>query len=247
MNAKLKLIVLFLLFVVYMNSLQAQFSLDFETGAVKTAYNDVRIPGKGGDFISLSDELEAGARVFGRIKAGYMLNERSELLLLIAPLRFTYKGSLTDEAMFQGTKFPAGEDIEAVYKFNSYRLSYRYYLKKNDRFSLGLGLTLKIRDALIGLESGQLQAEKTDFGFVPLINFFLHWKPMEKLGLLLDGDALAAPQGRAEDVLIALSYQINQRLFLKGGYRLLEGGAGNNTVYTFSMFHYGVIGFHLKF
>lgn len=247
MKTTIKGIVLFLIILVQLNGLQAQLSLDIETGIVTTAYNDVRIPGKGGDFISLSDELEAGARVFGRIKAGYMLNERSELLLLIAPLRFTYKGSLTDEAMFQGTKFPAGKDIEAVYKFNSYRLSYRYYLRNTDMFRLGLGLTLKIRDALIGLESGQLQAEKTDFGFVPLINFFLQWKPMEKIGFLLDGDALAAPQGRAEDVLVALSYHFNEDFYIKLGYRLLEGGADTNTVYTFSMFHYGVLGFVHRF
>jgi len=108
MNSKLKLLVLLLIVVCQANNLQAQFSLDFETGAVTTAYNDVRIPGKGGDFISLSKELQAGTRVFGRLKAGYMLNERSELLLLIAPLRFIYTGSLADKALFQGTIFPAG-------------------------------------------------------------------------------------------------------------------------------------------
>jgi hypothetical protein len=247
MNVKLKLLVLFLIVVGHANILQAQFSLDIETGPVKTAYNDVRIPGKGGDFISLSDELQAGTKIFGRLKAGYLLNERSELLLLIAPLRFIYTGSLADKTLFQGTNFLAGKAIEATYQFNSYRLSYRYYLQNSDRFRLGLGLTLKIRDALIGLESGQLQAEKTDFGFVPLINFFLQWKPTEKFGVLLDGDALAAPQGRAEDVIVALSYHLNDNLFVKAGYRLLEGGAANNTVYTFSMFHYGVVGFHLKF
>ncbi len=246
MNSKLKLLVLLLIVVCQANNLQAQFSLDFETGAVTTAYNDVRIPGKGGDFISLSKELQAGTRVFGRLKAGYMLNERSELLLLIAPLRFIYTGSLADKALFQGTIFPAGEAIKATYQFNSYRLSYRYYLRQDDQLKIGLGLTLKIRDALIGLESGQLQAEKTDFGFVPLVNFFLQWKPTQKFGVLLDGDALAAPQGRAEDVFIALSYHLNDKLFVKAGYRLLEGGAANNTVYTFSMFHYGVVGFHLK-
>jgi len=160
--------------------------------------------------------LQAGTKIFGRLKAGYLLNERSELLLLIAPLRFIYTGSLADKALFQGTIFPAREAIKATYQFNSYRLSYRYYLRKDDQLKIGLGLTLKIRDALIGLESGQLQAEKTDFGFVPLINFFLQWKPTQKFGVLLDGDALAAPQGRAEDVLIALSYHLNDNLFVKG-------------------------------
>jgi hypothetical protein len=46
----------------------------------------------------------------------------------------------------------------------------------------------------------------------------------EKFGLLLEGDAFAAPQGRAEDVLIACNrwYKIlDKRLLKRTGYRIL--------------------------
>jgi len=71
------------------------------------------------------------------------------------------------------------------------------------KFEFGLGFTAKIRDAKIALASAGLESEKTNVGFVPIINFRMLWKPDEKFGILLEGDALAAPQGRAEDVLIA--------------------------------------------
>ena len=60
----------------------------------------------------------------------------------------------------------------------------------------------------------------------------------EKFGLLFEGDALAAPQGRAEDVLLAATYKINRKIALKAGYRILEGGADNDEVYNFSLINY---------
>jgi hypothetical protein len=233
--------------VLCINQLKSQISVDAETGIVFTGLNHVRIPGDNGTFISFSGELDAGPKPFARLKAGYRISKRSEVLLLYAPLRFTYEGSVNRNLFFQGETYLANTPITASYKFNSYRATYRYYLIDRDDLTIGLGLTVKIRDALIGLEGGGLQSEKTDFGFVPLINFIVHWQPTERFGLLLDGDALAAPQGRAEDVLAAITYQATDNLLLKAGYRILEGGADNKTVYTFSLFHYGVVGVIFSF
>jgi hypothetical protein len=110
------------------------------------------------------------------------------------------------------------------------------------KLEFGLGFTAKIRDARIALASASLESEKTNVGFVPIINFRMLWKPYEKFGILLEGDALAAPQGRAEDVLIAATYRISDRLGLKAGYRILEGGADNDEVYNFALFNFASLG-----
>ncbi len=68
------------------------------------------------------------------------------------------------------------------------------------------------------------------------------WKRYEKFGILLEGDALAAPQGRAEDVLIAARYRVSDHFGLKAGYRMLEGGADNDVVYNFALFNYASVG-----
>jgi len=70
----------------------------------------------------------------------------------------------------------------------------------------------------------------------------MFWKLDEKFGILLEGDALAAPQGRAEDVLIAATYRLSDRMGLKAGYRILEGGADNDEVYNFALFNYASVG-----
>lgn len=220
----------------------AQFSVDAETGIVFTGLNHVRIPGDQGTFISFSGELESNPKMYGRVRAAYRFKARNEMVLLFAPLKIKYNGSVERDVFFQGINYPAGSQLNATYKFNSYRASYRYYLLDRNKLEVGVGLTLKIRDALIGLESGELQSDKTDFGFVPLINFVVRWHPTDRFGMLLDGDALAAPQGRAEDVLAAVTYKWSENIFMKAGYRILEGGADNKTVYTFSLFHYAVVG-----
>lgn len=229
--------------MVWPSNAQAQVSFDVEAGIVATGYNDVRIPGDTGTFFSLSDELSSSAKFFSRLKVGYRIGERHEVLALFAPLEFSYRGVVDRDITFQNEVFLAGTNIDAIYKFNSYRLSYRYLWVQNPKFHFYAGVTLKVRDANIGINDWTNQeAVKTDLGVVPLINFYLHWQPTNRLGLLLDGDALAAPQGRAEDVLVAATFKLTNSFTAKAGYRLLEGGADNATVYTYSMFHYGVIG-----
>jgi hypothetical protein len=40
---------------------------------------------------------------------------------------------------------------------------------------------------------------------------------------------------------------LNERVSLQAGYRILEGGADNDEVYTFSLFHYAVAGMAVRF
>jgi hypothetical protein len=60
--------------------------------------------------------------------------------------------------------------------------------------------------------------------------------------LLLDADWLVGPVGRAEDIMAAVQYHINDHVTIRTGYRILEGGADTTKVYTFSLFHYLVFG-----
>jgi len=137
--------------------------------------------------------------------------------------------------------------MTGTYKFNSYRLTYRYEIVLKPEFEFGLGFTAKIRDAKIALFSAGLISEKTNLGFVPIINFRLLWNIDDTFGLLLDGDALVVPQGRAEDVLIAATYKLSDNLRIRAGYRILEGGADNDEVYNFALFHYASVGFSYTF
>lgn len=221
---------------------KGQASFDLETGAVATGYNDVRIPGDQGTLFSLKDDLISKTEIFFRLRVNYTIRNRHTFSLLYAPLETVSKGNVPYDILFEGETFPANIDLTGTYKFNSYRLTYRYEIVLKPKFEFGLGFTAKIRDAEISLASADISSVKTNVGFVPIINFRVLWKPYEKFGILLEGDALAAPQGRAEDVLIAATYRLSDRFGLKAGYRILEGGADNDEVYNFALFNYASVG-----
>lgn len=225
----------------------AQWSFDAEGGITWSGYNDVRIPGDAGTLFSLSRDLDAASRAYGRLRLNWQFHPRHTLSVLYAPLRFASTGAIDRDVVFVDRVFPAGQAVRGTYVFNSYRLTWRYSLVRKPRFEWGLGLTVKVRDALIRLEDADTRAEKTDLGVVPLINFRLLWRLGGSWGLLLDGDALAAPQGRAEDLSLSVWADLSKKLRLRVGYRLLEGGAENDEVYTFALVNYAFAGLTLTF
>lgn len=216
--------------------------VDLETGLAVSGYNNVRIPGSTGTKFSLSRDLDIDQTIFWRARFSRMFGDKHSLSLLIAPLAFNAEGRVEKVLKFAGGEFAANTFVRAKYRFDSYRGTYRYDFYRRDRLRLGIGFTGKIRDASISVEGGGQRFEKTNTGFVPLINFRAQWAISSHFGALLEGDALAAPQGRAEDVLVALTIGTSKNLRFKIGYRLLEGGADNDEVYTFALVHYLVIG-----
>lgn len=206
-----------LLLCIVVSNAKAQTLIDFETGIVSIGYNDVRVPGNQGTLFSLKDDLTTKSELFYRIRLSYTIKYRHTISLLYAPLKTKSEGRITKDIFFEGVVFPSNTEIIGTYKFNSYRLTYRYNIIQKSKFEFGLGLTAKIRDAKIALSSSELVSEKTNLGFVPLINFRLIWNINNKLGILFDGDALAAPQGRAEDVLIAATFKLSDNIRVRAG------------------------------
>ena len=228
---------------------EAQWFLDFETGLVSSGYNDVRIPGDTGTEFSLTEDLQTDSAVFFRFRLGYQFKERHTLSAFVAPLSLDASGRVGQDIFFFEETFPANTDLSGVYRFNSYRLTYRYDFIRKKKLTLGFGFTAKIRDAAISVEGGGLSSEKTNVGFVPLLNFRLNWRFADKFGLLFEGDALASPggEGRAEDVLLALQLRLNENISFRAGYRILEGGANVEEVYNFALLHFFSVGTEVRF
>ncbi|HNS80159.1 MAG TPA: hypothetical protein PKM67_01715 [Kiritimatiellia bacterium] len=243
----MRIIAAFLCLIGLTRASSAQHTLDLEAGYFFPGYNDVAIPGDSGTRLSLTDDLDADGDVVFRVRYGCTISDRHWVGFLAAPLTMESAGVLDRDTLFDDSLFPAGSPVEATFRFDSYRMIYRYIFRETDRWKICFGGALKVRDASIQLEGGGMAAEKSNTGVVPLLSFNVTWTPFEKLHLLMDGEALAAPQGRAEDVLFALQYDVSPRLALQAGYRILEGGADNDEVYTFSLFHYAVAGLVLSF
>lgn len=224
----------------------AQLRLSIESGYVTTQYNEVRVPNGGqapGTLFSFNDDFaEGGSGYFLRGEIAYLINERHTFEITAAPLVLDYQSSSQSDILFAGATF-SGENVEGQYKFNTYRLSYRYKLVNRSRFSFDLGASLLVRDARIALIHPTVEAEDTDLGYVPLVSFELTYDIGDRLSVFLKGDALVGPVGRAEDIFAGLLYEvIDDIVQIKAGYRVIEGGADVYQVYNFAYFHFADFG-----
>jgi len=226
--------------------LNAQIRISLESGSVTTGYNDVRVPNgdqNAGTLFSFTDDFESDESViFFRGELAYTINNKHTLEATAVPLTRNYNINTDREINFAGNSFQ-GEGITGSYQFNTYRFSYRYRLVNRAKFKFDLGASLLVRDARIALTQSGLTSDDTDLGYVPLVSFELDYAPTEKLSILLKGDALVGPVGRAEDVFAGILYDVyKDRLQLKAGYRIIEGGADVDQVYNFALFHFVDVG-----
>jgi hypothetical protein len=224
---------------------QAQLRIGLESGIAFNQYNDVRTPNGGsapGTFFSLSNDFRPQIlNPFVRVELSYTIIDRHDIQLTAVPLQLKYNSYKNQLIDFAGQTF-SGDDITGYYKFNTYRLSYRYNIVRKEKIRFGIGLAVLLRDARIALEQGTKVAEDTDLGVVPLISFNLIYSPIDKLSIILKGDALVGPQGRAEDIFLGITYDLVDALELKAGYRIIEGGASVEQVYSFAFFHFVDVG-----
>jgi len=226
---------------------QGRWRVDFENGAAISGYNDVRIPGDTGTLFSLTDDLTSDTAYFWRVRADVRLAPKHVLSALVAPLTINSAGRFGHPVSFAGATFAPGVPVKGLYVFNSYRVTYRYEPIRRENWMFGVGVTLKVRDAETRLEGGGTSAAKTNVGAVPLVNFKVERRLGTRATFQLEGDALAAPQGRAEDIFAGILVHAGKQLSIKAGYRFLEGGADNDEVYTFALVHYVAAGVVVRF
>ena len=108
-------------------------------------------------------------------------------------------GTLSRNILFDGKDFKANIPLEAIYKFNSYRLTYNRRILMKNNFILGLGISAKIRDAGISLKNEEVLSENFSIGFVPLMNILANWNISQKANVEFLGEGLVASKGRAID------------------------------------------------
>jgi hypothetical protein len=224
-----------------------RFGVEIESGPVWQSRNDVRIPSDTGTQFSLRDIQGSGPFAFGRATVDYAINPKHELRFLVAPLSLAETGPLAQDTLFAGRAFVAGTDVEAAYRFNSYRLTYRYRIYEGERWKWKIGATGKIRDARIELRQNGISAVDKNVGFVPLLHLDGEYRWADRWSLNLNMDGLAAPQGRAFDVALKVRYDLSKNWTLSAGYRMLEGGADTDEVYTFAWLHYAAVSINFRF
>jgi hypothetical protein len=224
-----------------------RWQVEVEGGPVWQTRNDAALPGDTGTRFALDDVTGAGPFPYGRVTVDYRIAPRHAVRLMVAPLEIEETGILARPVTFDGLPFAPGVPTRALYRFNSYRLTYRYLLGCGCDWALYVGATAKIRDAKIELQQGATLGSTTDLGFVPLLHVAFEKRLAPRWRLVADLDGAAAPQGRAFDFALKLHHDLSDRWSVGLGYRMIEGGADNDTVYTFAWFHQAVLSVSHRF
>ncbi len=217
-----------------------QIAIEGESGVVWFSRNDVRIPNEEGTKFDMMELMGDDAAPYYRIRLNVGMGDRHLVRVLYAPLVNTGTGRFDKEVFFQETNFQPDTPTKGTYRFNTYRLTWRYTFYDQGRWQLGGGLAGLIRDAKVELEQDDISDKKTDLGFVPLLHFYAKRNLNDRLFLASDVETLGSLQGRATDLALTLNYQLTQQWTLSAGYRLLEGGADVDEVYNFSWINYGL-------
>jgi hypothetical protein len=230
------------------SSLEAQerWRVDLEGGLAWAGRAEFAVPGDTGTRVDLADS-DPAPKLAPRVTLTWSPTSRWSFRVLAAPLKFDGQLVPAQPVSFDGTLFPAGQPLSGSYRFDSYRLSCYYRFRPGARWSFRLGLTGKIRSAETTLSGGGRSDSYDNVGFVPLIYGGVRFQAHPRLGFDLELDALGAPQGRAEDLALKAEWVVTDGLAASVGYRVVEGGADNDKVYTFALFHYAVVGLSYRF
>ena len=218
-----------------------RFSFELEAGPVWQSKNDVRIPGDTGTEFSFKDLTGSGPYASGRFTFVWNIRERHGLRFIVAPLRIDGTGTFDQPVSFAGANFAPNTATKGTYKFDTYRLGYRYLFLNKKAWQLRIGGTLLLRDAKIELEQAGVKASDSNVGVAPLLNFSADWAFARRWTAILDFEGLAGGPGRALDLALKVRYDLTDRWNVGGGFRTLEGGADSDDVYNFSWFNYAVV------
>lgn len=226
----------------------SKFVFETEVGALWQSKNDVQIPNTAeGTRFSLIDVAGRGPWPAARVYLTWNANSNHALRVLAAPLKVSNTGVIPSPVDFAGGTFVENTPARAIYRFNSWRLTYSYRFYDGPRSDWRVGFTAKIRDAKVQIDQDGTSASKRDIGFVPLLNVRGDYLLARGWQIILDVDALAGGPGRAIDGSLKLSADIGDALALAVGYRTVEGGADVEEVYNFAWLHYAVASATFRF
>lgn len=223
-------------------------SLEFETGAVWQTRNQIHIPDSPqGTRFDLADLQGSGPQAQRRVELTWNLSHRHSLRFVYAPLSFSGTGTFAAPVRFAGGTFAPGTATDSDYKFDSYRLTYRYMFYESERWRWRIGVTAFLRDAKVELRQPGVVASDSNVGFVPLLSANVEYLIAPGWTALVDFDGLASTQGRAFDAAAKIRFDLTNAWYITAGYRVFEGGVDNSERYAFGWYNFALVSVGVRF
>jgi hypothetical protein len=222
--------------------------LEFETGAIWQSRNQIHIPDNAqGTRFAMTDLQGSGPIAQRRVELTWNMTHHHQLRFVYAPLSFSGTGTFAEPVRFAGGTFPGGAAVDSDYKFDSYRLTYRYLLHESDRWQWRIGVTAFVRDARVELRRQGVVASDSDVGLVPLLSANVEYRFAPRWAAVVDFDGLVGTQGRAIDAAFKVRYDVSEAWYVTAGYRTFEGGVDNSDRFAFAWYNFAVVSLGVRF
>ena len=238
------------LLMVHGNSASAQTKaatiIDVEAGVAWQERNDVQSPNDAtGSRFALDRVTGSGPFLAPRLQITTGIAPRHELRWVLAPLGIKESGNFDQPVRFEGHNFAAGA-VQAKYRFDSYRATWRYTFHESSDWTWKAGATGKIRDAEITLTQGGTSVTKSNTGFVPLAHLYAERRLNRESRITFEGDGLASSRGRAFDLSARYVLDFSPQISGFAGIRMLDGGTNGSSAYNFARFNYLTFGLQYR-
>lgn len=158
-----------------------------------------------------------------------------EFRFAVVPLKIQGTALAASPVRFDGATFAAGQPLDVLYQFNTYRFGYNEAVAADlsGPWSLRVGATLAIRDARIRLRQGATERDFPNVGPVPLLYVAASRPVFEGMRLIADFDAFPAPGGGGLfDGSVRLEWALTPAYGLTAGVRYQAGAAVDPTIYN---------------
>lgn len=219
-----------------------------ELGVTKVLYHTLQFGKDGYAF----DYVENGGQeilfLFQRYSIDTQLAERHIITLLYQPLTLETKTRIPEDLdggmQIDDVVFPPGSGLDLKYGFDFWRLSYLYTFIKRDRFMLGAGLSLQLRNASIIFEStdGGNVTVNQNLGPVPIIKVKTEYRAPTGYFVGLEADGFYASSkifngadfpfaGWIYDAALQAGMEVNPASETFLSIRILGGGAEGTSDY----------------
>jgi hypothetical protein len=128
-----------------------------ELGAFKVLYHTIQFGESGTNFNYVKQGGQEILFQFTRLSLDIHLGKRNTVVLLYQPLTVETKtvipADFTGGVVVEDVTFAPGTGLNLKYGFDFWRASYMFNIFNSDRFYLGAGLSLQLRNASIVFES----------------------------------------------------------------------------------------------
>jgi len=231
---------LILLFIT--TSLFAQRNFEFrsvaELGFVGVLNHKIQFGNNGTYFDYVKEGGQDVLFPTNRLSLELDFSKRNTLVFLYQPLRLESQVLLANDLVADDLTFPAGTNVDVLYNFPFYRISYlRELLPNREKYSLGIGASVQVRNATISFKSGDGTLFRTNrnTGVVPIIKTRFRTQHNEWIYTEIEADGFYAPvsyiNGSDNDVIGAIldasfrmGLKINDPINVFFNLRYLGGG-----------------------